>query len=47
MEKVSNGVGRISNDPEYPLKPRTNTEQCPTPFNFTKAEKVEKDAENI
>lgn len=45
--KVSNGLGRISNEPEYPLKPRPNTEQCPTHFYFAKAEKVEKDAENI
>lgn len=47
MKKVSNGLGRISNKSEYPLQPRPNTEQCPTPFNFKKAEKVEKDAENI
>lgn len=47
MEKVSNGLGGISNEPEYPLKPRPNTEQCQTPFNFKKAEKFEKDAENI
>lgn len=29
MGKVSNGLGRISNEPEYPPKPRPNTEQCP------------------